>query len=104
MSFKMIDQLAAKGYWVFSGVSHPSRMITMRKEGKYSTIEVNIWDTGHTVTRFNHGLVIVASGYEWICPNMSCHEYNRQPGVTEEVTCDNCGKTYEVRDHIHAYD
>lgn len=44
---------------------------------------------------------LIASGYEWICPD--CKGYNREIGVTLYVSCKKCNRTFEVDDHLHAY-
>ena len=44
---------------------------------------------------------LIASGYEWICPN--CEEFNKEIEITEFVTCDKCNQEYKVQDYYHAY-
>lgn len=44
---------------------------------------------------------LIASGYEWICPN--CEKYNREIESKEHVTCGQCGKTFETNPPEHAY-
>jgi len=45
---------------------------------------------------------LVASGYEWTCPE--CGHDNREDSVpvTLDVTCDSCGETFPVIDWGHA--
>ena len=43
---------------------------------------------------------LIASGYEWICPN--CDDINHEIEVTERVQCDNCHASYDVADYEHA--
>lgn len=44
---------------------------------------------------------IIASGYEWICPN--CEYPNTEIEATEFVVCkSNCGKRFRVADYYHA--
>jgi hypothetical protein len=43
---------------------------------------------------------LVASGYEWVCPN--CRRCNREIEISEEVTCQHCEHTFEVGDVHHA--
>jgi len=40
---------------------------------------------------------IIASGYEWICPD--CETFNRIMGLTEEVKCCCCGAEFETNPH-----
>jgi uncharacterized protein (DUF983 family) len=44
---------------------------------------------------------IIASGYDWTCPN--CDDWQSTIEVTDTVTCQECGNTYPVNDHHHAY-
>lgn len=37
---------------------------------------------------------IIASGYEWICPD--CDTLNRVNGLTEIVKCGCCGREFET--------
>ena len=46
---------------------------------------------------------MIASGYEWICPDPDCGEFNKEIEVTEKVTCSHCKKEYLVADVRHAY-
>ena len=45
---------------------------------------------------------LIASGYEWVCPN--CELLNKEIEIphSEIVECNNCGEKYEVGDHFHA--
>jgi len=45
------------------------------------------------------GVILVASGYEWTCPN--CRRYSRQSETTTTVHCERCGMTYPVMDIFH---
>ena len=44
---------------------------------------------------------LVASGYEWICPN--CDAHNNEIEITETVTCKECKRSFEVSDWNHAH-
>jgi len=44
---------------------------------------------------------LIAIGYEWIC--VKCEHLNNEYEITEEVTCVECGKVYEVGEVKHAY-
>lgn len=48
----------------------------------------------------DHGVSLVASGYEWTCPD--CDHFNTEIEVTERVKCGGCGKSFEVEDYHHA--
>ena len=43
---------------------------------------------------------VIASGYEWTCPN--CEHFNSEIEVTETVTCSDCGEVFEVNEYHHA--
>lgn len=45
---------------------------------------------------------IIASGYEWTCPN--CEHFNHEIEVPkdEHVTCPSCHHTFEVSEYHHA--
>ncbi len=43
---------------------------------------------------------IIASGYEWICPN--CGRYNTCIETLEHVQCKDCQREYEVGEVLHA--
>lgn len=45
---------------------------------------------------------LIASGYEWVCPN--CELLNKEIEIphSERVECNNCGEKYEVSGHFHA--
>jgi hypothetical protein len=43
-------------------------------------------------------VVIMASGYEWICP--ACEELNHEIEVVEKVECPTCHNKYDVSDHV----
>lgn len=47
-------------------------------------------------------VIIIASGYEWICPNKDCEHCNKEIEVTENVTCKECDEQFEVEDYLHA--
>lgn len=50
---------------------------------------------------YDHPTVdLIASGYEWICPN--CDAFHHLIEATDKVTCDSCHKTYEVDEVYHA--
>jgi len=42
---------------------------------------------------------MVASGYEWICPE--CQEYYKVSSWVEKVTCKQCGGTFETMPPMH---
>lgn len=44
---------------------------------------------------------IIASGYEWICPD--CNNLNYEIEVIEKVTCAGCGHIFETNPPEHAY-
>ena len=44
---------------------------------------------------------IIASGYEWVCPN--CEKLNKEISYTEEVTCKECFETFETQTPEHAF-
>lgn len=44
---------------------------------------------------------IIASGYEWICPD--CEHYNTEIGFAEFVKCTCCKRVYETNPPEHAY-
>ena len=43
---------------------------------------------------------LIASGYEWICPNCDCN--NHEIGVEEMVVCKDCEEQFEVKEYYHA--
>jgi len=43
---------------------------------------------------------LIASGYEWTCP--ACDHFNKVVETSETVTCNKCGKEFEVADYHHA--
>ena len=45
---------------------------------------------------------LIASGYEWTCPECEC--FNKIMGVSPTIECDNCSKEFEVGEVHHAYD
>jgi hypothetical protein len=47
---------------------------------------------------------MIASGYEWTCPE--CDHFNSIAGWQENITCNNpnCGKTFKSNYPEHAYD
>lgn len=47
-------------------------------------------------------VIMIASGYEWTCK--SCEHLNHEIEVKSEVTCEVCGKTFEVAYAEHAYE
>lgn len=44
---------------------------------------------------------IIASGYEWVCPD--CETFVREIGLTETVECPCCGAKFETAPSEHAY-
>jgi len=44
---------------------------------------------------------IIASGYEWICPE--CGRFNTEIEITETVICEECGTEFETNPPEHAY-
>lgn len=44
---------------------------------------------------------IIASGYEWICPE--CETFNQEIEITETVKCCSCKTTFETNPPEHAY-
>ena len=44
---------------------------------------------------------IIASGYEWICPN--CDFYNEIMEITEIVCCEGCHYKYKSGEAQHAH-
>jgi hypothetical protein len=44
---------------------------------------------------------IIASGYEWVCPN--CEDINRAIDWRETVVCRNCRRKYEASSPEHAW-
>lgn len=44
---------------------------------------------------------MIASGYEWICPE--CESFNTETEVGEFVTCGECGMDFETNPPEHAY-
>lgn len=44
---------------------------------------------------------IIASGYEWICPE--CGEYNTEIEITETVNCCYCDTIFDTNLPEHAY-
>lgn len=59
---------------------------------------MNIEDTENQET-----VTLIASGYEWICPNCP-YVINKEVEVTKTVTCRKCGSEWVVADHYHAMD
>lgn len=45
---------------------------------------------------------LIASGYEWICPN--CENLNNEIEVTLEVRCSDCKRTFRTHPPEHAYE
>ncbi len=45
---------------------------------------------------------LIASGYEWTCPDPECDTFNHEIEITEDVTCKTCGRTYSVNNTYHA--
>lgn len=46
---------------------------------------------------------LIASGYEWTCPNPKCEEHlNHEIEVKATVKCKKCKRTYPVSDYSHA--
>jgi hypothetical protein len=50
---------------------------------------------------------LIASGYEWICPN--CDEDNREISINVigtaigDVTCQSCGETFDIGNYDHCF-
>ncbi|MEM3452110.1 MAG: hypothetical protein QW835_00590 [Candidatus Hadarchaeum sp.] len=44
---------------------------------------------------------LIASGYEWICPN--CDKVNAEIEWRETVVCRHCGQQYETNHPEHAW-
>ncbi len=45
---------------------------------------------------------LIAAGYEWFCP--PCDHVNKTIEITEDVTCEICGREYRTDDEtLHAY-
>ena len=49
----------------------------------------------------HQGIVLIAKGYEWICPN--CEMNNTTIELVEKVSCAYCDTTCVVMDYDHAY-
>ena len=47
------------------------------------------------------GIVLIARGYEWLCPK--CDMENTTIELVQEVTCTYCGTTCVVMDYEHAF-
>ena len=46
---------------------------------------------------------LIASGYEWTCPNPKCKEHlNHEIEVKEKVKCRKCKRTFTVEEYHHA--
>lgn len=45
---------------------------------------------------------LIASGYEFICPN--CEEFNREIEAKEVVQCKECNETFKVDCAHHAFE
>lgn len=43
---------------------------------------------------------LIASGYEWECPN--CEKFNREIETSEQVKCTKCKRTFNVSGTYHA--
>ena len=48
----------------------------------------------------NHGVELIASGYDWDCPN--CGMPNHEIELTEFVTCEKCHLDFNVTECHHA--
>lgn len=48
-------------------------------------------------------VTLIASGYEWVCPDEECEHFNREIEITDTVTCRKCSKTYNVDEAYHAH-
>lgn len=81
-----IDRLKAKGY---------SHFLIEPEEVQAHLPEVPLTDEQEAET-----VDLVASGYEWICPN--CDHFNHEIEANAEVTCRECGRTYETNPPEHA--
>lgn len=51
-------------------------------------------------TKEREQVELIASGYEWGCPN--CEHNNNEIEVTQTVKCKQCGNKYDVADYEHA--
>lgn len=52
----------------------------------------------------NDEVELIASGYEWECPE--CYTLNHEIEITESVTCTQCRTKYDVSNYFdvpHAY-
>jgi len=48
------------------------------------------------------GVDLIASGYEWICPN--CETFNEEIEATDIVVCKGCRLSFKVNSVEHAID
>lgn len=46
---------------------------------------------------------LIASGYEWICPDPECETFNREFEARSTVQCESCRAVYQVDEVHHAY-
>ncbi len=46
-------------------------------------------------------VTLIASGYEWICPN--CNTLNTHSKTAPKVTCNLCNRTYMTDEALHAH-
>jgi len=44
---------------------------------------------------------LIASGYEWTCPN--CDHFHNEDAHKDTVECSNCGSEYQTGPPEHAY-
>jgi len=44
---------------------------------------------------------VVASGYEWICPNEDCEQFNTHYEWNSKVICATCKREYETNPPEH---
>ena len=51
----------------------------------------------------NHTVDLIASGYEWICPDPDCDALNHEIEIKDVVTCKECDKEYSVNSVEHAF-
>jgi len=55
------------------------------------------------LSKSGQSVELIASGYEWTCPNPKCEEYlNKEIEVKEKVKCRKCRRTFIVVDYQHA--
>lgn len=50
--------------------------------------------------RAENTIIMVASGYDWVCP--TCKAKNHEIETVLDVECENCGAEFEVWEWVHA--